>query len=76
MPSGRPQWAASAGIYRASEGRLASAVIYSIIMSCRRRGINPQDYLTDVLRRLPTAKTSDIQDLVPANWKAPTLQSS
>ncbi len=23
-------------------------------MSCRRRGINPQDYLTDVLRRLPS----------------------
>lgn len=46
-----------------------SAVIYSIIVSCRRRGINPQDYVTDVLRRLPTAKTSDIHDLMPANWK-------
>ena len=30
-----------------------SAVIYSLIVSCRRRGINPQEYLTDVLRRLP-----------------------
>ena len=45
-----------------------SAVIYSIIVSCRRRGINPQDYLTDVLRRLPTAKIADIQNLMPANW--------
>lgn len=27
-----------------------SAVIYPIIISCRRRGINPQSYLTDVLR--------------------------
>ena len=26
-----------------------SAVIYTIIQSCRRRGINPQEYLTDVL---------------------------
>jgi len=49
-----------------------SAVLYSILVSCRRRGHNPQDYLTDVLRRLPTAKTSDIQDLLPANWKPPT----
>ncbi len=49
-----------------------SAVIYSILVSCRRRGINPQDYLTDVLRRLPTATTSNIQDLMPANWKPPT----
>ena len=49
-----------------------SAVIYSIIVSCRRRCINPQDYLTDVLRRLPAATTSGIQDLMPANWKPPT----
>jgi transposase len=52
-----------------------SAVIYSIIVSCRRRGINPQDYVTDVLRRLPTAKISDIHELMPANWKAPTVAS-
>jgi transposase len=49
-----------------------SAVIYSIIVSCRRRGLNPQEYLTDVLRRLPTAKTTDIHRLMPANWKPPT----
>jgi transposase len=53
-----------------------SAVIYSIIVSCRRRGLNPQDFLTDVLGRLPTAKTSNIQDLLPANWKPPTDDSS
>lgn len=52
-----------------------SAVIYSIIVSCRRRGINPQDYITDVLRRLVTAKTGDIQDLMPAHWKPPTAAS-
>jgi len=53
-----------------------SAVMYSIIVSCRRRGINPQDYVTDVLHRLVTAKTSDIQDLIPANWKPPTAASA
>lgn len=52
-----------------------SAVVYSIIVSCRRRGINPQDYVTDVLRRLPTAKTSDIHHLMPANWKPFTVGS-
>jgi transposase len=46
-----------------------SAVVYSIIASCRRRGINPQDYLTDVLRRLPEAKINQIDSLLPANWK-------
>jgi transposase len=46
-----------------------SAVIYSILVSCRRRDINPLEYLTDVLGRLPGAKISDIQGLLPANWK-------
>jgi transposase len=46
-----------------------SAVAYSVIVSCRRRGINPQDYLTDVLRRLPTTKITDIDALTPARWQ-------
>ena len=46
-----------------------SAVIYSIIISCRRRGINPQEYLTDVLSRLPSMKAAEVKDLVPGRWK-------
>ena len=46
-----------------------SAVIYSILTSCRRRGLNPQDYLTDVLARLPSAKITQIRELLPAHWK-------
>jgi transposase len=46
-----------------------SAVIYSILVSCRRRGINPEDYLTDVLRRLPAIKINQIDSLLPGNWK-------
>ena len=46
-----------------------SAVINSIIISCRRRGINPLEYLTDVLARLPSMKASEIKELLPANWK-------
>jgi transposase len=49
-----------------------SAVIYSILISCRRRGINPEEYLTDVLARLPTAKITQIQELLPAHWKPPS----
>jgi hypothetical protein len=30
-----------------------SAVIYSVLGSCRRRGINPAEYLHDVFERLP-----------------------
>ena len=46
-----------------------SAVIYSFIISCRRRGINPQEYLTDVLQRLPAMTITQIADLLPARWK-------
>jgi len=48
-----------------------SAVIYSLLGSCRRRAINPDDYLTDVLRRLPDATVSQLDSLLPANWAPP-----
>ena len=47
-----------------------SAVIYTLIQSCRRYGINAQDYLTDVLQRLPSMTTSQVPALLPHRWKA------
>jgi len=46
-----------------------SAVIYTLIQSCRRYGINPQEYLTDVLERLPSMTSGQVRELLPANWK-------
>ena len=46
-----------------------SAVIYTIIQSCRRRGINPQEYLTDVLSRLPSMTNHQVEQLLPSRWK-------
>jgi transposase len=46
-----------------------SAVIYTIIQSCRRRGINPQEYLTDVLERLPSMTNHQVKELLPSRWK-------
>jgi hypothetical protein len=45
-----------------------SAVIYSVLGSCRRHGINPDEYLRDVFERLPKAKTSEVPALTPAAW--------
>ena len=45
-----------------------SAVIYSVLGSCRRYGINPHEYLHDVLRRLPAMKMSEIAQVTPAAW--------
>jgi len=46
-----------------------SAVIYSIVVSCRRRNIDPWKYLTDVLKRLPSLKQAELPTLLPAHWK-------
>ena len=46
-----------------------SAVIYPIIQSCRRRGINPQEYLTEVLQRLRSMKNTEVKTLLPSRWK-------
>lgn len=45
-----------------------SAVIYTLLGSCRRHGINPFDYLKDLFTRLPAAKITEIQQFTPAAW--------
>ncbi len=45
-----------------------SAVIYTLLGSCRRQGINPFDYLKDLFTRLPAAKITEIQQFTPAMW--------
>lgn len=45
-----------------------SAVIYTILENCRKLGINPQEYLKDVLSRLPSMKMKDVDQLLPAKW--------
>ncbi len=44
------------------------AIIYTLIESCRRRGIDPYEYLRDVLTRLPTSTNWQIKDLTPEAW--------
>ena len=45
-----------------------SAVIYTLLGSCRRHGINPFDYLKDLFTRLPAAKIPEIKEFTPAAW--------
>lgn len=47
-----------------------SAVIYSLIESCRKLDINPADYLHDVLTALPTMEQKEAPDWTPARWAA------
>ncbi len=44
------------------------AILYTIVEACRRRGLNPIEYLRDVLERLPRMKTSQIPEVTPGAW--------
>jgi len=39
-------------------------------------GMHTQEYLTDVLARLPSTKITQIHDLLPAHWKPPSADTS
>jgi transposase/IS1 family transposase len=45
-----------------------SAVIYSILQSCKSYGIDPYAYLKDVLERLPQTTIQNIDQLTPGCW--------
>jgi transposase len=47
------------------------AGLYSLIGTCEANGINPIDYLADVLLRVQTHPASRIDELLPHNWTPP-----
>ena len=47
-----------------------SAVIFSILETCRKLGINQEEYLHDVLSQLPRIKASEARELTPVRWLA------
>lgn len=49
-----------------------AAVIYSLLGCCKAANVNPREWLTDVLTRIPTYNndyTLDLAELLPHNWK-------
>jgi hypothetical protein len=48
-----------------------AAIAYTILACCRLAGVNPVEYLADVLPRLArTIRLADVPALLPARWKA------
>jgi hypothetical protein len=62
---GKKNWL-FAGSQRA--GKRAAAIM-SLIQSAKMNGIDPYEYIKDVLERLPTHKNHLIHELLPHNWK-------
>jgi hypothetical protein len=51
-----------------AEAGKKTAILYTVLESCRRRGIDPLAYLHDVLTRLPRATNRNVHELTPENW--------
>ena len=62
---GRKNWL-FAGSMKAAE---RAAATMSLIESAKLNGLEPQAYLCDVLRRLPTQPNSKIHELLPTHWR-------
>jgi transposase len=45
-----------------------NAMIYSIVGTCKMNGINPYDYLKDIINRVPQHSINKIEELLPQNW--------
>ena len=61
---GRKNW-----LFCASEiGAEAACVMYSLIASCKLAGVEPHEYLTDVLSRINDHSQLTLHELLPQNW--------
>ena len=65
IPMGRKNW-----LFCWTEmGAEHVAIIQSLIVTCRLQGVNPYQYLLDVLQRIAVHPNSRIEELTPRNWK-------
>lgn len=52
----------------AAEAGQRSAILYTVVESCRRRGLDPYAYLRDVLTRLPQMTNRQTIEVTPEAW--------
>lgn len=57
-------------------GGETAAILSSLTSTCRRHGINPQAYLTQLLVNLPHTPISRLDEWLPEQWKLRMLPSS
>ncbi|MEI6949610.1 IS66 family transposase [Paraflavisolibacter sp. H34] len=53
-----------------------TAMMYSLLGCCKMHGINPLEWLTDVLAHLPMHPINRLKELLPHNWKPFQIVSS
>ncbi len=55
--------------FGSDKGGETAAILYSLIASADKQGLNPFEYLRDVLDRLPDTPLSRLDDFLPDRWK-------
>lgn len=53
-----------------NEAAERTAIIYSLLGTCKLAGVNPTAWLTDILNRLPNHSVLRLSELLPGNWKS------
>ena len=62
--------------FGSESGGWQNAVMYTVVQNCKMHGINPEEYLKDVLGRLPHIKADEARELTPAKWLAARTPTS
>lgn len=65
IPMGRRNWLFSWTEFGAEQ----VGVIQSLLVTCKLHGVNPYDYLIDVLQRISCHPASKVGELTPRVWK-------
>jgi transposase len=65
IPMGRRNWLFS----WTESGAEHVGIIQSLLVTCKLHGVNPYDYLVDVLQRVGSHPASRVEELTPRLWK-------
>ena len=63
---GRKNWL----VFASHRGGEVACRLYSLVLSCKQSGIDPEAYIEDLLRKVGTTPASKIATLTPWGWKA------
>lgn len=61
---GRKNWL----FFASPQGGKAGAILFSLVQTCRGLGINPREYLEDMMRRIMGHNIRKIHELLPDQW--------
>jgi transposase len=64
--TGRKNWL----VFGSTRGGEVACRLYSLMLSCRQNGVDPEAYLADVLMAVATTPASEIANLTPWAWGA------